>query len=128
MKKLSKTELARAGENLAAEHLERKGYSTIIRNFRTKTGEIDLIVEKDQQLIFVEVKTRSYHSITSAVENIHYQKIKRISLTALQYINQNPQYSKYNTRFDAVILLYNPQEESFKITHFEDAFLPILPH
>lgn len=128
MKKLTKTELARAGENLAAQYLENKGYSVIIRNFRTKTGEIDIIVEKDQHLIFVEVKTRSYHSITSAVENIHYHKIRRISLTALQYIKQNPQFGKHNTRFDAVIVLYSPQTESFKITHFEDAFLPILPH
>jgi len=118
-------DLASCGENVAAKFLERQGYTLICRNFRCPQGEIDLIVEKDQQLIFVEVKTRQYHSITSAVENITYLKQRKISRTALLYIKQNPQFDNYNTRFDAVILLYDPCEEAFSVHHFIDAFLPI---
>ena len=126
MKNLTKQELAKQGEELAAKYLENKGYTVLERNFRASRTEIDLIVEKDQHLIFVEVKTRSYHTIDSAVENITYRKIRHISRTALQYINQNPALSKHNTRFDVIIALYNKWEESYKIHHFEDAFLPIL--
>ena len=114
------------GENLAAKYLERQGYRLVCRNYRCRQGEIDLIVEKDQQLIFVEVKTRSYHSISAAVENISLKKKQRISRTAYLYLKQNPQYGKYNTRFDAIIILRDKGQDSFRIHHFEDAFEPIL--
>ena len=126
MTNYSTQDLASIGEELSAKYLERQGYLLLCRNFRCRQGEIDLIVEKDQQLIFVEVKTRSYHSITSAVENIHYRKQQRISRTAQTYLNQNPDYGKYNTRFDAIIVLHDKRDETFKIHHFEDAFLPVL--
>ncbi|HQQ67808.1 MAG TPA: YraN family protein [Candidatus Cloacimonadota bacterium] len=122
----SKQDLARIGESLAAKYLEKQGYKLICRNFRTASGEIDLIVEKDQHIIFVEVKTRSHHSITSAVENIHFRKQQRISRTAYLYLKQNPQYGKHDTRFDAIIVLHDKRDDSFGITHFTDAFLPVL--
>jgi putative endonuclease len=50
--------LGRRGEQLAAEHLRRRGYSVIERNARTRYGEIDLIVHRRPALVFVEVKTR----------------------------------------------------------------------
>ncbi|MCD8480709.1 MAG: YraN family protein, partial [Candidatus Cloacimonetes bacterium] len=76
-------------------------------------------------LIFVEVKTRSHHTIDSAVENINFRKQRKISLTALIYTKQNPQFDKHNTRFDAIILLYDRCEDAFSVRHFEDAFLPV---
>lgn len=126
MSNYSKQDLANIGENIAAKHLIRQGYALLCRNFRCRLGEIDLIVEKDQQLIFVEVKTRSYHSISSAVENITYRKQQRISHTAFEYIKQNSQFAKYNTRFDAIVVLHDKQDDCFSVRHFADAFLPIL--
>jgi putative endonuclease len=125
MKKLSKTDLAKSGETAATNYLLYKGYSLICRNFRVKQGEIDLIVEKDQQLIFVEVKTRSYHSIESAIASVSHQKQAHISRVANIYCSQNPQYCKHNTRFDVIVALYDASLESFSIKHFEDAFLPV---
>ncbi|MDI3504332.1 MAG: putative endonuclease [Candidatus Cloacimonadota bacterium] len=126
MQKKSKQDLGQLGENLAAKFLVSNGYKLLCRNFRIKQGEIDLIVEKDQQLIFVEVKTRSYHSMQSAIANVSYRKQAHISRVAQVYCKQNPQFDKYNTRFDVIIVFYNAREDSCSIKHLVDAFLPVL--
>ncbi|NLK49443.1 MAG: YraN family protein [Candidatus Cloacimonetes bacterium] len=117
--------LARTGENLAAKYLLNKGYTLKCKNFRSKTGEIDLIMQDNQHLVFIEVKTRRYHSIDAALENINYTKRKRISQTAVQYINQNPKYGKLQTRFDIVVLIYDEYTNTFSIKHLPDAFHPV---
>lgn len=125
MIKRTKQELARLGENLAANYLVSSGYEVVYRNFRVQQGEIDLIVEKDQQLVFVEVKTRSYHSINSAIANVNHRKQIHISRVAQLYCKQNPQFDKYNTRFDVIVVLNNRRDDTFSIKHFSDAFLPV---
>ncbi|MCK9557242.1 MAG: YraN family protein [Candidatus Cloacimonetes bacterium] len=125
MKQSLNQELARTGETLAVDYLVTNGYNVLCRNFRVKQGEIDIIVEKNQHLIFVEVKTRSYHSIQTALDNVSYTKQKHISRVAQVYCKQNPQYDKFNTRFDVIVLLFNARNEEFSIHHFPDAFLPI---
>ena len=55
--------LGRLGERLAAEHLERLGYRVIARNYRTRFGELDLVVCDDEVLVFCEVKTRRARAI-----------------------------------------------------------------
>lgn len=126
MKKLNNLELAKIGENAATDYLANNGYTIVCRNFRCKFGEIDIIVEKDQQLIFVEVKTRTHHSMNLALDNIGFRKQKKISQVAYVYTNQNPQFGKHNTRFDAIIAFYHVATQSCEIHHFPDAFLPIL--
>jgi putative endonuclease len=125
MKNISKQELAQTGESLAADFLVTNGYKVLCRNFRVKQGEIDLIVEKDQQLIFVEVKTRSYHSIQSALENVSHKKQTHISNVAQVYCKQNPEFGKYNTRFDVIVVLFDAATGSYNISHYPDAFLPV---
>jgi putative endonuclease len=56
MIKYSLQNFSRIGEDLAARYLVTNGYSVVCRNYRKRCGEIDLIVEKDQHLIFCEVK------------------------------------------------------------------------
>ncbi|MCB5279814.1 MAG: YraN family protein [Candidatus Cloacimonetes bacterium] len=125
MKTISNQELAKIGEDIAASYLTNRGYRVLCRNFQTKQGEVDIIVEKHQQIIFVEVKTRSYHSIQSAVDNVNYKKQLHITKTAQVYCKQNPQFDKYNTRFDVIIVLYDSYNDSYSIKHLPDAFLPI---
>lgn len=125
MKITSNQELARAGENRAVDYLVTNSYNVICRNFRVKQGEIDIIVEKNQHLIFVEVKTRSYHSIQSALDNVSYTKQRHITRVAQAYCKQNPQFDNHNTRFDVIVVLYDAKNDEFSIEHFPDAFLPI---
>ncbi|MFN8561045.1 MAG: YraN family protein [Anaerolineae bacterium] len=50
--------LGKRGEQIAADHLRRRGYELVASNWRCRTGEFDLIARKDQTLVFVEVRTR----------------------------------------------------------------------
>jgi putative endonuclease len=62
--------LGRVGERLAREHLERLGYRVVARNYRTRFGELDLIVCDATWLVFVEVKTRRVGAMESAVQAV----------------------------------------------------------
>lgn len=126
MQKKNITELFHIGEDLAAKYLVRKGYQILQRNYRVDTGEIDIIAQNADNLVFVEVKTRSKHSIKQALMNVGYTKQKRISTTAQRYIIQHPYCVKPKIRFDIIILLYFSDTDTYKIEHLEDAFVPVL--
>lgn len=111
---------------MAAKFLANKGYTILRRNYRADTGEIDIIATYEDVLVFVEVKTRSKHSIKQALINVSYTKRKRISLTAQRYINKEPDCVKSRIRFDIIIVLYFFHTDSYQIEHLEDAFLPEL--
>ncbi len=126
MENMSTKDLFHIGEELAAKYLTGKGYSMLCKNFRIKGGEIDIIALDGDTLVFVEVKTRSYHSISAALENVNYTKQLRISRTAVEYINRDPQLGKYHTRFDIVVVLYCAKTNTLEVKHFPNAFLPII--
>ena len=126
MQKQRANELFHVGEDLATKFLANKGYTIQRRNYRTDTGEIDIIAHHQDTLIFVEVKTRSKHSIRQALMNVSYTKRKRISLTAQRYIIQHPECVKARIRFDIIIVLYFFHTNTYQIEHLEDAFLPEL--
>ena len=110
------------GEALAAEYLRKKRYSLVATNFRTRFGEIDLIVRDRKFLVFVEVKLRKSDKYAKAFEYVDRNKQDRIRVSASIYLTQNP--TVLQPRFD-VIEIYasdgihtaNPE-----ITHMEDAF------
>lgn len=125
MELMTTNDLFHIGESLAAKYLIGKGYTILCNNFRIKGGEIDLIALDGKTLVFAEVKTRSWHSIQAALDNISRTKQARITRTAMEYIKRNPEYGKFGTRFDVLVLLYSKATETFNISHFEDAFIPV---
>lgn len=124
MEKKSSKELFIIGENLATTFLTAKAYTILERNWRCPKGEIDIIAQLGETLIFVEVKTRRNHSISAALANVSYTKQKRITLTAQQYINQIQHPCNLNTRFDIIIVIYHETNDTFAIHHLENAYLP----
>ncbi|MDD4310104.1 MAG: YraN family protein [Candidatus Cloacimonetes bacterium] len=126
MNAYSKQELSVIGESIAATHLINSGYAVVCRNFRQACGEIDLIVEKDQRLIFCEVKTRTSHYMEMALASVAYTKQKKISKTAQIYINQNPRFCNHIFRFDVLVVFYFSDTDTLSVHHFEDAFFPIV--
>ena len=70
-----KQDIGSLGEDAAAVYLKEKGYNVIQRNFRCKTGEIDIICVKDGCTVFVEVKTRKNSLYGSAAEFVNYYKL-----------------------------------------------------
>ena len=110
------------GEALAAEYLRKKRYRLVGANYRSRFGEIDLIVENRKFLVFVEVKLRRSDSFAQAMEYVDHRKRERLRTTASIYLSEHP--TKLQPRFD-VIEVYAPEGTSTadpQILHLEDAF------
>jgi putative endonuclease len=104
------------GEDSAFHYLSKKGYTILEQNYRYKRAEIDLIAQKDNTLVFVEVKTRKNNHFGEGEEFVSTKKIDLYHLTAEHYIEENNWQGE--TRFD-IIALNNSNGE---IHHIEDAF------
>ncbi|MBS1487748.1 MAG: YraN family protein [Bacteroidetes bacterium] len=106
------------GEKLAAEFLEKKGFEIVARNFRYRRSEIDLIVKKDNWLVFVEVKMRSSDAYGYPEDFVDNKKAKNIMEGAEEYTYQ--QNWQGNVRYDIVSIRDLSGEK--EIVHIEDAF------
>lgn len=116
-------ETGRRGEDIAAEFLEQKGYRIAMRNFRAGKGEIDLIVwpASGDQLVFVEVKTRSGDGYGGPEEAVNKRKQRVMVRTAGEYM-ASIDY-EWEIRFDIIaVILQNGR--LLTIRHIEDAFFP----
>lgn len=120
-KKLGKAnrEWGYEAESLAAEYFISEGYVVRERNWRVGHLEIDLILEKDRTIVFVEVKARAT-SEDDAIFSINFRKRRRIINAADVYLRQ--QRMLYQYRFDIVTIIGNSSD--YKMHHYPDAFLP----
>lgn len=110
------------GESLAAEYYKKKKYKLIATNYRSRFGEIDLIVANRKYLVFAEVKLRKSDKFARASDFVDHNKQERLRTTAKVYLSQNQ--TKLQPRFD-VIEIYAPegvQTKNPQINHMEDAF------
>lgn len=116
-----KTEIGRLGENLAAKFLKEKGFTVAARNFRFGKAEIDLIVRRDEWLLFVEVKTRTSVEYGQPEEFLTLQQIGRIYDAAEEYIYRYDWQG--HVRFDIVSVHIGGEVlgDDVKIEHLEDA-------
>ena len=89
-------------ELLVAQYLQSLGFSLIAQRYKTKCGEIDLILKKENKLIFVEVKARSKQS---PIEDLITKKqIDRNYAAAEFFLSDFQQYATYDCRFDLVVV------------------------
>lgn len=110
------------GEDRAAEHLKKKGYRILGRNFSCRLGEVDIIARKGSFVVFAEVKLRRDERFAHAMEHVTPAKQRRVIAAASLWLQQNP--APEQPRFD-VIEIYAPQGLATKnpqINHIEDAF------
>lgn len=91
----------KAGEDLAARYLKKKGYKVLEQNYTCPLGEIDIIARDNKTIVFVEVKTRRSISYGSARLAITPHKQRKISMTALYYLKFNRQMDQ-DARFDVI--------------------------
>ena len=91
-----------AAEDATALFLKQRGFLAVAQNFSTPLGEIDLIVKKDNLLVFVEVRQRRAHSMVGALESITRSKQRKISRTATIFLQRHQQYQTFDCRFDVV--------------------------
>ena len=111
-------ELGKIGEQLAVDYLARNGYSILERNFIFNKAEIDIIVEKDGQIVVVEVKTRNSAIFGDPQDFVTKGKIKLLVKAANEYVISNSLEAE--VRFDIIAVLKNKTIE--RVEHFENAF------
>jgi putative endonuclease len=116
--------LGRTGEDLALAHLERLGYELVVRNHRTRWGEIDLVVHDGSTLVFVEVKARrATSSGRGPWEALHERKrtqVRRMAAAYLADVQDRPK--AVELRFDAIGVVIDPQGRLVRLDHLESAF------
>lgn len=112
-------EWGQEAEQIASEYLLKEGYTIRERNWRMGKYEIDLILEKDNTIIFVEVKARRGDNI-APVDAVDLRKQQRTVRAGDAYLRMLPMM--YSYRFDIVAI--TGTSESYTLEHLEEAFMP----
>lgn len=120
MKKLNK-EVGNYSEDLATAYLKDQGYIILERNFRNFLGEIDIICQKEDLLIVIEVKGRYNYNYGVPKESVTPYKRRSILKVATSYIYYK-KLNNINIRFDVIEVYLNSQNNLFKMDHIVDAF------
>ena len=111
--------LGQIGEDLAAEYLIKNGYIVRERNWHINKLEIDIVAEKGNRIIIVEVKTRALNTIVNPLDAVTPAKIRHIVSAATAYIRYNS--LPHEVQFD-IITVVGDNRENAQITHISDAF------
>ncbi len=107
------------GEKLAVKHLEENGYKIIEQNYRTNSGEIDIIaIDDDDTVVFIEVKTWSSLAEESLEYSIDMRKKKKILKVSMYFMAKNGSYEDKKLRYDVIFIDGN----SGRLNHYENAF------
>jgi len=107
------------GEKIAAKYLRQHGYKLLERNYRNKSGEIDIIAKDKEHMVFVEVKTRTNANAECFSSSINRNKKKRLVKSASWYL-ENSRINYSAARFDVVFI--SMQAKRYKVDHLIDAF------
>jgi|SaaInl74LU_5_DNA_1037368.scaffolds.fasta_scaffold40624_2 putative endonuclease len=91
-----------AFERAAEQCLSQAGLTLLVRNFRSRHGEIDLVMLDQNTLVFVEVRQRSASRFYSAAASVSPKKQARLINTALCYLRQHPEHRHRYCRFDVI--------------------------
>ena len=127
--------LGELGERLAAEHLVRRGYRILERNYRTRWGELDIVAFDGQTLAFCEVKTRRIgrrgpsatgdagRADLTALDAVGPRKRMRVRNMAGSWLSDRPHRPFASTlRFDAIGVTFDLAGRLLSLEHLEDAF------
>ncbi len=109
-------QLGQEGENQALQFLRAKGYQLLISRFRTRYGELDLVMRDGDTIVFVEVKSRQGHGFGIPADSVHKKKRNHLAKAALICIAAKGFHDR-PIRFDVVSVMEG------KIEHITDAFM-----
>ncbi|MEK6750049.1 MAG: YraN family protein [Pseudomonadota bacterium] len=89
-------------ETAALEYLTSRGLRVLTRNYRCRMGEIDLVMRDGATLVFVEVRSRSYHRFGTPAESVNRRKQQKLLATAQHFLLTHKQYADTVQRFDVI--------------------------
>ena len=107
-------------EEVARRYLEDRGYGVLETNYTCRRGEIDLIAQEGETLVFVEVKQRKNAMYGTPAESISPAKIAKLRVTALHYLTEVHGRDDLPLRFDAVLL--TGTLENHRLEHLKGVF------
>ncbi len=114
-------DIGKLGEELAKAFLEKKGYQILALNWRFSKAEIDIIAQDGDDLVFVEVKTRSSEHFGPPAAFVSPKKEELMAQAASIYMEEN--YYEGEIRFDIIGILLKDKDHPI-IRHYVDAFFP----
>jgi putative endonuclease len=115
-------DFGKKGEKAAATFLKKQGYRILKRNYRNSIGEIDLIAEHKDVLVFIEVKSRADLSFGHPSMAVTPAKQKKIAQTAQVFLMKNPVNGR-QIRFDVVSVLPGKEDpDALRVEVLQDAF------
>lgn len=115
----TKKEEGKKGEEIAADFLKKQGCEILVKNFRTKSGEVDIIALDKNILVFVEVKTRKSFEYGLPIEAITKRKIKSI-INVAQYFKLLHPELPHALRIDAISIQLDQNNKAEEIEHFKN--------
>jgi putative endonuclease len=114
--------LGQAGETMAAQHLMRRGFNILERNFRTRWGELDIVAFDGRELVFCEVKTRRAGP-GWPLEAVHPRKRSQVRRMASSWLRERPNHPYARAiRFDAIGIRLDGAGRLVSLEHLEGAF------
>ena len=122
-KRSESAKLGQLGEDLVAKYLRQQGAIIVKRNWKDRFGEIDVIAEDKEHIIFVEVKTRTEGALVSGIEAVDRRKAERIRKTALSFVHRLQM--DLTPRFDvAEVTVFSKKDGSvgYKLNYIISAF------
>lgn len=122
---MKRMDIGKRGEQLAMQYLQQKGLQILESNWRCRSGEIDVIALDQEELVFVEVRTRTSgrQRFGSAEESVDYRKQTQVRRVASVYLSLKNQQD-HAVRFDVITIKLIPQHSDFEyeINHIPYAF------
>lgn len=113
----------RSGEAHARAWLEGRGYVTVGTNWRCPSGELDLVMLDAEELVFVEVKTRTGERFGHASEAVTPSKQRKLLATAAWFGSEHPEHEDRIWRIDIVAVTIDPRTGAATIDHIENAIV-----
>ena len=111
-------EIGDRGEAVAKAYLEEKGFTILESNYRYQKSEVDLVVETENFIVFVEVKTRAISRLIEPEFSVDLKKQQLLISAAQKYMETQDK----EARFDIISVLYS--DKDFQVKHIEEAFYP----
>lgn len=118
---MSLQNIGRRGEEMAKKFLQKKGFQIMAQNYRTKSGEIDIIAKKEGMLVFFEVKTRISDRFGKPYESVTPLKLEHFQKAVNFYLLEN-QLFNLKMRIDVISIILNNDLSVKEIQHFENIF------
>lgn len=114
---LHNKQLGKQGEEIALEYLIKIGLRIIVKNFRSKFGEIDIVAQKENKIFFIEVKTRANLDKGMPYEAVDLRKKSQMKRAATYFLLEND-YKKYKYSLGVVSILFKESGE-YNLRFFE---------